>query len=139
QLMGALIAARASGLSFEQIAEVFKRGGLVLTASTLRSYYFELKTEAETSHAAKRHADKVLATRKQIEREMLEIHSQHGEKLASEHAKRANAAVELIDGLAENAAAAPSSPPAASPQVEGRKKSGARPVRVEPAAPPPTR
>ena len=59
QLLGPLIAARDSGLSFEEIATVFEKAGLELSPTTLRSYFFELKTAEELAREARRHAEKV--------------------------------------------------------------------------------
>lgn len=100
QLLAPLIAARESGLSFEDIARVFGKAGLELTAATLRTYYFELKTEAELATAARQHAERVTQTRRTIEQKLLEKHNQHADKLALAHATRRNQSAVLFDALA---------------------------------------
>ena len=100
QLLAPLIAARESGLSFEDIAKVFEKAGLVLTPSTLRSYYFELKTEAELATSARKHAAKVAQTKRAIEQQLLEKHNRHAERVALAYAYRLNNSSTLIDTLA---------------------------------------
>lgn len=86
QLLGPLIAARDSGLSFEEIAKVFEKAGLELAPTTLRSYYFELKTAEELAREARRHAEKVTKVKASIEKKFLELHSAHGQSVAMEYA-----------------------------------------------------
>lgn len=85
QLLGLLIAARESGMSFENITQIFEKAGLQLTPATLKQYYFELKTEGELADAAQKHAQKLIRTKEAIDRQLLEKHSQHGQQVALAH------------------------------------------------------
>lgn len=135
QLLAPLIAARESGLSFEDIAKVFEKAGLVLTPSTLRSYYFELKTEADLATSARKHAEKVAQTKRAIDQQMLEKHNRHADRVALAHATRLNQSPKLIDALAQtDPSALPPTGPAQGPV--SAQKSGARPP-VAAAAPTP--
>lgn len=86
QLLGPLIAARDSGLSFDEIAKVFEKAGLELSPATLRSYYFELKTADELAREARRHAEKVTKAKAAIDRKFLELHNVHGQSVAMQYA-----------------------------------------------------
>lgn len=86
QLLGPLIAARDSGLSFEEIAKVFEKAGLELSPTTLRSYYFELKTAEELAREARRHAEKVTKAKAAIDKKFLELHNVHGQSVAMQYA-----------------------------------------------------
>ncbi len=88
QLLGPLIAAHENGLSFEEIADIFKKDGLELTASTLRSYYFNMKNKDELAREAHRHADKVIKTKASIEKCLLDAHNERGHEIAIEYAKK---------------------------------------------------
>lgn len=139
QLLAPLIAARESGLSFEDIAKVFEKAGLVLTPSTLRSYYFELKTEADLATSARKHAEKVAQTKRAIDQQMLEKHNRHADRVALAHATRLNQSPKLIDALAQtDPSALPPPGPAQGPV--SAPKPGARPplaaAAPTPAEPP---
>ncbi|MFC4484298.1 hypothetical protein [Cupriavidus campinensis] len=98
QLLSTLMAARERGLSFEKISEILQASGLDLPISSLRSYYFELKTQHDLSAEAQRHARKVSETREAIQRKLLERHVQHGAAIAERYAERA--APRLVDAFA---------------------------------------
>lgn len=84
QLLGPLIAARESGLSFEEISKVFAKAGLALTPKTLERYYYSLKTEEDLAKEAKAHAEKVTKVRQAIEAKALRLHQEHGARVAYE-------------------------------------------------------
>jgi len=64
ELMVPLIAGRRNGMSFEELAEMCARGGLPISSDTLRSYFFELKTNADVAAAARIRAPRVDAVGK---------------------------------------------------------------------------
>lgn len=85
QLLGPLIAARSSGLSFEEISKVFEKAGLELSPKTLRSYYFDLKTADELAREAQRHAGMIARAKARIDKKYLELHSVHGQSEATRY------------------------------------------------------
>ncbi|MGY8527574.1 hypothetical protein [Paracidovorax citrulli] len=106
QLLSTLIAARERGLSFEKIAEILQESGLDLPPSSLRSYYFELKTKADLAAEAERHARKVAATRAAIERKALEQHAEHGAAIAEQYARASQPKPRLVNAFSDLQAAA---------------------------------
>lgn len=138
QLLAPLIAARESGLSFEDIAKVFDKAGLTLTPSTLRSYFFELKTEADLAASARKHAEKVAQTKRSIEQKMLERHNTHADKVALAHATRLNQSPALFDALGEvTATAQPQTAeramPVSAPKMDARPPAAAAaPIPAKP-------
>ncbi|KAA0178791.1 hypothetical protein FX016_22935 [Cupriavidus gilardii] len=101
QLLSTLIAARERGLSFEKIAEILQQSGLDLPPSSLRSYYFDLKTQADLAAEAERHARKVAATREAIERKALERHAEHGAAVAERYARIAQSKPRLVNAFSD--------------------------------------
>lgn len=135
QLLGPLIAARENGLSFEQIAAVFERARLPIAAETLRSYFFELKTEAELAREARRHAARVTATKQTIDRQLLEIHQRHGHERAYEFMAGAHQAPRLYNALGEASATTATAAPAAVLPLPAAPATQPEAVLERPAAP----
>lgn len=141
QLLSTLIAARDSGMPFEKIAEVLKTAGLEISSETLRSYFFELKTQEELAAEAQRHAKKVLQTKSALDRRALEQHVEHAASVAVDHVRRAQASPRLVNAFSTereptaSSSASPSAKAAFSRQGNGNvtKLTGARPA--SPAAP----
>lgn len=106
QLLGPLIAARDSGLSFDEIAKVFEKAGLELSPATLRSYYFELKTADELAREARRHAEKVTKAKAAIDKRFLELHNVHGQSVAMQYATEHFAEPTLYTALEQSPEAA---------------------------------
>lgn len=118
QLLGPLMAARKSGLSFDQISEVLSQAGLQITANTLRVYFFDIKAEADTAREASKHAAQLARTK---------------ELLAKRRVAQANE-VELasLTGLAQkNGPATPGSKN--EPADAGEKPRRSPPASVAPA------
>lgn len=102
QLMSTLIAARERGMAFEKIAQILAEAGFELTVETLRSYYFELKTQDELAAQAARHARKVSETRQAIERESLDQHTAHAAMLAENYVRREQPGAKLANVFSGN-------------------------------------
>lgn len=145
QLLGPLIAAKESGLSFEDIAVVFQKAGLEMSVLTLKTYYHELKTEDELARDAKKHAEKAKAFRVKTERELMEIHNDYGlsvaEKLAKGRAKEPTLySIEdepTKPGASEAAKpkASPSDKPGENPATTGTVVAAATTAAATPASP----
>jgi len=139
QLLSTLIAARDSGMPFEKIAEVLKTAGLEISSETLRSYFFELKTQEELAAEAQRHAKKVLQTKSALERRALEQHVEHAASLAVDHVRRVQASPRLVNAFTTGSEPSASGSSAAEAkttigrQASVTKLTGARPA--SPAAP----
>ncbi|MCW3585147.1 hypothetical protein [Burkholderia cenocepacia] len=139
QLLSTLIAARDSGMPFERIADVLKTAGLEISSETLRSYFFELKTQEELAAEAQRHAKKVLQTKSALERRALEQHVEHAASIAVDHVRRVQASPRLVNAFSTGSEpSASSSSPAEAKTMSSRQASvtkltGARPA--SPAAP----
>lgn len=99
QLLSTLIAARDSGMPFEKIAEVLKTAGLEISSETLRSYFFELKTQEELAVEAQRHAKKVLQTKTTLDRRSLDQHVEHAASVAADHVRQAQGSPRLINAF----------------------------------------
>lgn len=99
QLMSTLVAARERGFSFERIAQ---RLHLDITPSTLRTYYFQLKSDAEVAAQTVQHRRKVARAREAIAREVLEKHIEHANELVSRRALQTQAAPRLVDAFKTN-------------------------------------
>ncbi|MGP8437833.1 hypothetical protein ACT2FY_39080 [Paraburkholderia fungorum] len=99
RLLSALIAARESGMTFEAISEMARESGLDLPTETLRSYFFELKTESELSAERIRHAQKIAQTRESIQKQVLEKHEEHGFALAAKRARMTQAMPEVVNAF----------------------------------------
>lgn len=99
QLLSTLIAARDSGMPFEKIAEVLKTAGLEISSETLRSYFFELKTQEELAVEAQRHAKKVLQTKTTLDRRSLDQHVEHATSVAAEHVRQAQGSPRLFNAF----------------------------------------
>jgi hypothetical protein len=99
QLLSTLIAARDSGMPFERIAETLKSAGLEISTETLRSYFFELKTQEELSAEAQRHAKKVIQTKGVLEKRALEQHVEHAAAVAVGHVRRVQATPRLVNAF----------------------------------------
>lgn len=85
ELLGSLIAAREQGISFEDLAKIFEKGGLSLSPVTLRTYYFELKTRSELKQAAEKHASQVREAKKLYDQILLDRNSEHAKEMALAH------------------------------------------------------
>lgn len=130
QLLSTLMAARERGLSFEKISEILQESGLDLPISSLRSYYFELKTQHDLAAEAQRHARKVNETREAIQRKVLERHVQHGAAVAERYAQQA--APRLVDAFSVVSAPSPiQDAPAPTPNLPKK----ADRVSARPASP----
>lgn len=72
RLLGVLTAARASGMSWEEMAEVCYRAGLEIAPTTLKSYYFDLKEERDSEHV-RQAATEIIKSKQQqaIKRELV--------------------------------------------------------------------
>ncbi len=99
QLLAPLIAARESGLSFEEISKIFNKAGLLLSPKTLERYYYALKTEDELTKEAQLHAKKVTKMRQAIEAKTLRAHQVHGTKVALDFIEVMNAQTRLYNAL----------------------------------------
>lgn len=99
QLMSTLVAARERGFSFERIAQ---RLHLDITPSTLRTYYFQLKSDAEVAAQTVQHRRKVARAREAIAKEVLEKHIEHANELVSRRALQTQAAPRLVDAFKTN-------------------------------------
>ncbi|NLP65547.1 hypothetical protein [Paraburkholderia sacchari] len=99
QLLSTLIAARERGLAFEKIADILKQAGLDLPVETLRSYFFELKTDAELAAENVRHAKKIAQTRAAIQNKVLELHTEHGNELAAKRARLTQAKPQFVNAF----------------------------------------
>lgn len=138
QLLSTLIAARERGLAFEKIAEILRQSGLDLPVETLRSYFFELKTDAELAAENVRHAKKVAQTRAAIQNKVLELHTEHGSELAARRARLTQAKPRFVNAFSASESE-PVSNPTQQRQEEPRavkrnlKAENARPA--SPAAP----
>ena len=117
QLLGPLIAARDSGLSFEEIATVFEKAGLELSPTTLRSYFFELKTAEELAREARRHAEKVTKAKAAIDKKYLELHNVHGQSVAMQYANAHYAEPTLYTALEQSPETATGEKNARVPEV----------------------
>jgi len=140
QLLSTLIAARERGLAFEKIAEILQGSGLELPAVTLRSYFFELKTQAELATEDARHAKKIAETRDAIHRKVLDRHADHAAELAAQHARKLQSTAKLVNAFggeppAEQVAASQSRRPVAPEKPS--KLSTARPASPAAPVPPP--
>ncbi|MDR5776973.1 MULTISPECIES: hypothetical protein [unclassified Caballeronia] len=102
QLLSTLIAARERGLAFEKIAEILKASGLDLPTETLRSYFFELKTQSELAAEGLRHAQKIALTRDSIQRQVREKHTEHGNTVATRRARLTQATPPLEDAFKDD-------------------------------------
>lgn len=132
QLLGPVIAAREAGMSFEDIAGIFREGGLRLAPATIKSYYFELKAEADLAKEAKRHAETVAKVRSVIEKKDNQAHQDHAEKVALEYAEATRTNRRLFNALD---GAGPASPAITS--VSGSTGNAPRDsfTQIEPASP----
>jgi hypothetical protein len=101
QLLGPLIAARNNGLSFEEIVKVFEKARLDMSPTTLRTYYYDLKTEQELARDAQRYAEKLSKAKIAIDRKFLEMHNAHGQAVAMRYANMHFAEPTLYTALAQ--------------------------------------
>jgi DNA-binding transcriptional MerR regulator len=106
QLLSTLIAARERGLAFEKIAEILQQSGLDLPAETLRTYFFELKTQSELAVESIRHAKKIAQTREAIQKQVLDRHADHAHELASNRARRTQETPRLVNAFGPSGAEA---------------------------------
>ncbi|WP_310725095.1 hypothetical protein, partial [Burkholderia multivorans] len=136
QLLSTLIAARDSGMPFEKIAEVLKTAGLEISSETLRSYFFELKTQEELAAEAQRHAKKVLQTKSALERRALEQHVEHAASLAVDHVRRVQASPRLVNAFTTGSEPSASGSSAAEAKTTiGRQASVTKLTGARPASP----
>jgi hypothetical protein len=142
QLLSTLIAARERGLAFGKISEILQQSGLDLPAETLRTYFFQLKTQSELADDSARHARKIAQTREAIQKQVLGRHAAHAHELAANRARRSQATAHLVNAFGsgdaepqpETAPLIPAGPRARkTPRVRNDKT--ARPA--SPASPPP--
>jgi len=136
QLLGPLIAARDSGLSFEEIATVFEKAGLELSPATLRSYFFELKTAEELAREARRHAEKVTKAKAAIDKKYLELHNVHGQSVAMQYANAHYAEPTLYTALEQSPETATGEKKARVPEV-GEAETSPLATAPAPVAPAP--
>ena len=136
QLLGPLIAARDSGLSFEEIATVFEKAGLELSPTTLRSYFFELKTAEELAREARRHAEKVTKAKAAIDKKYLELHNVHGQSVAMQYANAHYAEPTLYTALEQSPETATGEKNARVPEV-GEVETSPQATAPAPVAPAP--
>lgn len=101
QLLSTLIAARERGLPFDKIAEILKESGVDLPTETLRSYFFELKTQSELAAESIRHAQKIALTRDSIQKQVREKHTEHGNAVATRRARLTQATPPLTDAFGD--------------------------------------
>jgi hypothetical protein len=101
QLLGPLIAARNKGLSFEEIVKVFEKARLDMSPTTLRTYYYDLKTEQELARDAQRYAEKLSKAKIAIDRKFLEMHNAHGQAVAMRYTNMHFAEPTLYTALAQ--------------------------------------
>ncbi len=137
QLMSTLIAARERGMPFEKITQILAEAGFELSVETLRSYFFELKTQEELAAEAARHARKVSETRQAIERESLDQHTAHAAVLAENHVRREQPGAKLVNAFSANQTVPASGAAGIVTQKDepktvdlGRTKMASRPVAV---------
>jgi DNA-binding transcriptional MerR regulator len=104
QLLGTLIAARERGLPFERIAEILQQADVELSPSTLRRYFFELKTDAGLAADSIRHSRKVAQTRDAIRKQVLERHTEHANELAAMRAHLIKATPQPVNAFSDNEA-----------------------------------
>lgn len=69
QLMGVILAARKSGMTWEEIAAEFAKQKVEIAPTTLKRYVTELKNESELMSVAKKIVSMVEATRAEIQAE----------------------------------------------------------------------
>lgn len=133
QLLGPLIAARESGLSFEEISKVFERAGLLLSYKTLERYYYALKTEEDLAKEAKLHAERVGKVRQAIETRALREHQEHGAKLAHQFTEEESRKPKLYNALQVGEPASPASRKAAAGAAKSNPKNAV--LQSRPASP----
>jgi len=86
--MGPIIAARKSGRTFEQISEIFKDEGLVITPATLRSYYFDFKAETEANKLTARQVEQIQETRDRLTTEKVVKKGDHAHRTAAKESRQ---------------------------------------------------
>lgn len=116
ELMAPLMAARANGMSFEQMAELLAKSGLQLSSKTLRNYFFELKSDDQLVAEAQTHAARVARVGKAADAALQAKRQAHAERIAREHVQGLEQASALkLEQMLVSQAAAPPEPPAAVP------------------------
>lgn len=88
QLMGPIIAARKSGMTFELISEIFQGDGLEITPATLRSYYFDFKAETEANKLTARQVEQIQETRDRFSTEKVVKKGDQAHRAAAKEANR---------------------------------------------------
>ncbi|BEU20002.1 TraI/MobA(P) family conjugative relaxase [Paraburkholderia sp. 22B1P] len=101
QLLSTLIAARERGMAFDKIASILREAGLDLPALTLRTYFFDLKGQAESTAGASRHVRKVAQTRAAIQRQVLDRHVEHAHCVVVERARQMPSVPRHVNGDTE--------------------------------------
>ncbi|MFD2274781.1 hypothetical protein ACFS07_36440 [Undibacterium arcticum] len=136
QLLGPLIAARKSGLSFEEILKkIFEKSGILLGISTLERYYYSLKkTEEDLAKEATKFANSIVSVRKAIESNSLKVHQEHGAKLAYQFRRGESQTPQLYDALSQLEPASPAK--IKKTRRRGFKKTTGSPL-ANPSAPKP--
>ncbi|WP_175946365.1 hypothetical protein [Caballeronia sp. BCC1704] len=147
QLLSTLIAARERGLAFDKIAEILKQSGLDLPTETLRSYFFELKTQSELAAESIRHAQKIAQARESFQKQIREKHAEHGNAVAMRRARATQATPQLVTAFEDESEhreplveQRPATPRAAKPSPAERKilsRENARPASPAAPVPPP--
>ncbi len=89
QLLAPLLAARESGMSFEAIAALLQKAGLVLSPKTLERYYYALKSDEELAKEARQHAEKIHKLRQELQTRSLRVRQEQANKLALQYAAKA--------------------------------------------------
>lgn len=116
ELMAPLMAARANGMSFEQMAELLAKSGLQLASKTLRNYFFELKSDGQLVAEAKTHAARVARVGKAADAALQAKRQAHAERIAREHVHRLEqASAPKLQQIPTSQAAAEPALPAAVP------------------------
>ncbi len=111
QLMGVIIAAKKSGRSFEELAELFTKNGFDISANTLRTYFFELRADAEIQAETKMLADKIEDTKKSLDLQRQLVNGTAAHKQAKDRVKKSMAGAYKVIPYSE----AVSSPSPAKP------------------------
>lgn len=142
QLLGTLIAARERGLAFGKISEILQQSGLALPAETLRTYFFQLKTQSELAEDSARHARKIAQTREAIQKLVLGRHAAHAHELAANRARRTQAMPQLVNAFGSGDAeplpeTVPSKPAEPQAQITLGVLHGKTARPASPASPPP--
>jgi hypothetical protein len=142
QLLSTLIAARERGLAFGKISEILQQSGLALPAETLRTYFFQLKTQSELAADSARHARKIAQTREAIQKQVLGRHAAHAHELAANRARWTQAMPQLVNAFGSSDAkpkpeTVPSKPAESQAQITPGVMHGKTARPASPASPPP--